>query len=60
MQRCSLCGKRFEGQTFSPFPLASGQGEVCCDECNMLYATPARFRMSGALDAMLYTTAHRI
>lgn len=31
---CCLCGKTFEGFGNNPWPLAKGEDDRCCDECN--------------------------
>lgn len=33
-QKCSICGKEFEGYGNNPEPLMSYDEGRCCDECN--------------------------
>jgi hypothetical protein len=44
MEKCSICGKRFEGfgNNPSPFP-----GERCCDECDNKVVLPIRLFLAG-------------
>lgn len=39
---CCLCGKEFIGWGNNPYPLAEGEDDRCCDECNYTKVIPAR------------------
>jgi len=41
---CCLCAKTFTGYGNDPWPVDTMIGARCCDECNIAYVIPARFR----------------
>lgn len=43
--RCCLCGHEFTGWGNNPWPLATGEEDRCCDQCNELKVIPARITL---------------
>lgn len=39
---CVLCDNFFWGYGNNPYPLAKGEDDECCDECNATKVIPAR------------------
>ena len=39
---CCICGKEFIGWGNDPWPIANGEDDVCCDDCNYSEVIPAR------------------
>ena len=42
--KCIICGETFEGKGNNPYPLASFEEGVCCDDCNRDVVIPARLK----------------
>lgn len=42
---CVLCHEYFYGWGNNPYPLATGEDDECCSECNATKVIPARIMM---------------
>jgi hypothetical protein len=50
--KCCLCGEDTEGFGNNPQPLAKGQDDRCCDDCNTLRVIPARLAALMMMDGL--------
>lgn len=47
MNHCAVCGGILEGWGSNPDPLATGDNDRCCRECDLRFVIPARILQLG-------------